>query len=271
MNRILVLGNADSGSGVSETGIYTAVGLSKLCSHVAFLVQGASEKLSQYYSVLEKNNIDTDFIMETERQLSEKEAYDLDLSGICTVFFSGRTVLSFDEKFICALCRRCREQEIDVVFDPDIDNGNRVCIEKINKIAGLSDIFVPSREDAELLCGLTDPESIADYYIGLGAKKVVVTLDKNGAFYKSDKEKGLAPTFRAEEVVDTSGAGDAFAAGLLSGISEDIPLGEAVVRANACGCIAIQSENVMDSFPDMQQLMEYMLSHRFVVDGCKEF
>ncbi|MCI7691631.1 MAG: carbohydrate kinase family protein, partial [Oscillospiraceae bacterium] len=86
---------------------------------------------------------------------------------------------------------------------------------------------------------------------------------------KSRVESGEAPTFRADKVVDVTGAGDAFAAGLISGVIEKIPLSEAVVRANACGCCAIQSEGF--SFPSIQELREYMLTHRFVVDGCKDY
>ena len=118
---------------------------------------------------------------------------------------------------------------------------------------------------------MASPEKIADHFLGLGARKVVVTLDKKGAFYTSSKDSGYAPTFRADKVVDTDGAGSAFAAGLISGITEERPLSEAVIRANACGCIAIQSAGELGGLPTMEQLREYMLNHTFVVEGCKEF
>ena len=85
-----------------------------------------------------------------------------------------------------------------------------------------------------------------------------------GAYYKSRMESGIAPTFRADAVVDTVGAGDGFAAGLISGICEELPLGEAVVRANAVGCMQIQNKSDNEGLPTMEQLREYMLSHRFV-------
>lgn len=170
------------------------------------------------------------------------------------------------------LCEMFRGLEIPVIFDPDSkklksdEDRDTICA-----IAALSEIFLPAVEDAKALCGLEDPEKIAEHFLGMGAHKVVVTLDKNGAYFKSAKESGYAPTFRADKVVDTEGAGSAFAAGLISGITEEIPLGEAVIRANACGCIAIQNEGKIKGLPTPDKLREYMLSHRFVVEGCKDF
>lgn len=197
-----------------------------------------------------------------------------ELGGFSAVFFSGEFVTrsSDCENSAEALCKKCRESEIPVIFDPD---SKLINSEKeratICRIAALSEIFLPAAEDAKALCGLDDPEETADHFLELGAVKVVVTLDKKGAFYKSEKESGYAPTFRADKVIDTEGAGSAFAAGLISGITEEIPLSEAVIRANACGCIAIQSSGEIDGLPTMEQLREYMLNHRFAVEGCKEF
>lgn len=193
---------------------------------------------------------------------------------ISAVYFSGEFVTRSEDckNAAEALCKRCREKEIPVIFDPDskkINSEEERSI--ICGIAALSEIFLPAVEDAKALCGLDDPEKIADHFRKLGAHKVIVTLDKKGAYYKSAKESGYAPTFRADKVVDTEGAGSAFAAGLISGVTEEIPLGEAVIRANACGCIAIQTEGELDGLPTMDRLREYMLNHRFVVDGCKEY
>lgn len=197
-----------------------------------------------------------------------------DLEEFSAAFIPGGFVTRSPECASAAeeLCKRCRELEIPVLFDPDSKNINSdEEREIICKIAAGSEIFIPASEDAKALCGLEDPEEIAEHFLKLGARKIVVTLDKKGAFYKSAKESGYAPTFRADKVVDTDGAGSAFRAGLISGITEEIPLGEAVIRANACGCIAIQKSGELEGLPTVAQLREYMLSHRFAVEGCKEF
>ncbi|MBD5129539.1 MAG: hypothetical protein HDT43_06405 [Ruminococcaceae bacterium] len=188
---------------------------------------------------------------------------------ISAVFITGEFAARSDENaaIVREVCAGFKALETPVVFDPGSVGEDKYAL--INEIAALSEIFLPSAEDARALCGLDDPEKIAEHYLALGVPKIVITLDKKGAYYRSAKERGYTPTFRADKVVDTRGAGKAFAAGLISGVIEEIPLSEAVVRANACGCISIQRQG--EYFPDSAELREYMLDHRFAVDGCKEY
>lgn len=192
-------------------------------------------------------------------------------SDISAVFITGEFAARSDENaaIVREVCARFKRLEAPVVFDPDLSNVGVDKYALINEVAALSEIFLPSDEDAKALCGLDDPEKIAEHYLALGVPKIVITLDKKGAYYRSAKESGYTPTFRADKVVDTHGAGKAFAAGLISGVIEEIPLSEAVIRANACGCISIQKRG--EYFPDSAELREYMLDHRFAVDGCKEY
>ncbi len=63
---------------------------------------------------------------------------------------------------------------------------------------------------------LTDPEKAARHFISLGAKAVCVTLGGEGCFVASASEKHFLPA-RKVEVKDTTGAGDAFWSGFLTG------------------------------------------------------
>lgn len=197
----------------------------------------------------------------------------LDLSDVRAVYFTGAFAAISDNtsSAVRRLIDRAREDHITVVFDPHLRGTlwtkDENTLSLLNELAAQSDVFVPNLNEAEKLSGLTEPEKIAEYYLEKGAKKVVITLGKQGAYYKSRMESGIAPTFQAGEVVSTLGAGDGFAAGLLSGICEDIPLGEAVVRANAVGAMQLRSHGDNEGLPTMAQLREYMLDHRFV---CKD-
>ena len=194
-----------------------------------------------------------------------------DVSQYECVYISGDFALSSPARteFAKTLFGICEAAEIPAIFDPEMSALGSDCAKQVNELAKLCEIFMPNDEDIMPLCGLDDPEKAAEHYLTLGTKKLVITLDKKGAYFQSSKESVYAPTFRADKVVDTTGAGNAFAAGLITGIIEDMPLAEAVVRANACGCISIQKQG--EYFPDTSELREYMLSHRFAVDGCKEF
>ena len=262
MQKILLLGTISVEEGkIVSSAAYVAAGLSKLGLNAAVFAKISSENSGIIRDFFAKNSIDDEMLFAVEKPC------EFDYSGVSAVFITGDFVADdFGFNFAKDLCKKCESLEIPVVFDP----GNiGEFADKVNETAKNVTVFVPSTEDAEKLCGLCEAEKIAEHYLGLGARKIVVTLDKQGALYKSRVECGRAPTFRADKVVDTTGAGDAFAAGLISGIAEELPLSEAVVRANACGCIAIQHEGFY--MPNSGALREYMLSHRFVVDGCKEF
>ncbi len=202
--------------------------------------------------------------------LCEQDVDRLDLTDIRAAHFTGifPSISPSAAEAARRLVKRAHESEITVVFDPNLRcqlwDSSPETISLLNEFAANSDVFLPSLKEAETLCGLSEPEEIAEHYLDLGTKKVVVKLGKQGAYYRSRVESGIAPTFQADAVVDTAGAGDGFAAGLISGICEEIPLGEAVFRANAVGSMQIQNSSDNAGLPTLEQLREYMLSHRFV-------
>lgn len=265
MQKALILCKASfDGKDVKGAGIDTAIALAKLGVSAALAAKTEEKYEENIRSLFQKSGVDDSLITSFDDNHFDVIPEDFD-----AVFITGELVVDSEKSynFVKSLCEKCKKLEIPVVFDPG--NCGKENAKIINDIAVRAEVFVPSNDDAKLLCGLSEPEKIADYYISLGANKIVITLGKQGAFFRSRVESGEAPTFRADKVVDVTGAGDAFAAGLISGIIEKIPLGEAVVRANACGCCAIQRKGF--SFPSIQELREYMLTHRFVVEGCKDY
>ena len=266
MQKALILCKICSdGKNVFGDGVYTAAALSRLGVSTSAASRISAENSGIIRDFLQNSCVDDSLIIENTNDEFKIFPEDYD-----AVFITGEFIFDSEYSFSFAkyICKKCKMLEIPVVFDPgkfSAQNKN----ETIAEMAKCAEVFVPAADDAKELCGLSEPEKIADYYISLGVKKIVVTLGKEGAFYKSHVESGTAPTFRADRVVDLTGAGDAFDAGLISGVMEKIPLSEAVVRANACGCCAIQYEGFR--FPALQELREYMLTHRFVVEGCKDY
>lgn len=260
MRKILLFGKiSENGGKINGAAAYVAAGLVKLGLSASVFAKINESEYDKVCAFFDENGINKDNLF--------TDNYNLDDTGISAVFVTGDFVSdNFGMGLIIELSDKYRALEIPIIFDPGCECED---VDNLNEIARSSTVFVPSSEDALRLCNMTDPEEISEHYLSLGAHKVVVTLDKQGAYYKSRVECGTAPTFRADKVIDTTGAGDAFSAGLISGIADELPLGEAVVRANACGCIAIQHEGVY--MPNSAELREYMLSHRFVVDGCKDF
>jgi 2-dehydro-3-deoxygluconokinase len=79
----------------------------------------------------------------------------------------------------------------------------------IHAACGMADIVLPGLEDAAALTGLSDPDAIADVYLGLGAKVVALTLGADGSLVATPaRRERLVPIEVA--AVDATGAGDCY-------------------------------------------------------------
>ena len=80
----------------------------------------------------------------------------------------------------------------------------------IHAAIGMSTIALPGLEDAAVLTGLTDPGAVADFYLGLGPRIVVLKMGSKGALLATaDGHRSLVPPFPCR-AVDATGAGDTF-------------------------------------------------------------
>ncbi|OWA34266.1 2-dehydro-3-deoxygluconokinase [Saccharibacillus sp. O16] len=151
-----------------------------------------------------------------------------------------------------------------ISFDPNLRPvlwpDRETMIATLNDLAARSDWFFPGIGEARLLTGLTEPEEIADFYLSRGVSLVVIKMGPEGAFYKNADGAGFVPGFQVAEVVDTVGAGDGFAAGVISALLEQQDVAAAVRRGNALGALAVMSPGDMDGLPTREQLEAFLTS-----------
>ena len=103
------------------------------------------------------------------------------------------------------------------------------------------DFIFPNYDEAAQLTQKTELEDIAAVLLSCGVKNVVIKIGKRGCFIKNGKESLIVPTYRGAKVVDTTGAGDNFAAGFISGLLEGKSIPDAAAFANATASVAIES------------------------------
>lgn len=103
------------------------------------------------------------------------------------------------------------------------------------------DYFFPNLEEAKLLTGLEDPEDIADALLNCGVKNVALKLGGEGCLLKNDRMRQKISAWPGTHCIDTTGAGDNFAAGFIAALLE----GESFLRcgafANATASICVES------------------------------
>jgi len=79
------------------------------------------------------------------------------------------------------------------------------------------DVFCPNLREAEAITGEADPARAADALLDAGVREVVaVTLGEEGCYLKPAGGSGEHLARQAATAVDTTGAGDAFVAGMLA-------------------------------------------------------
>ncbi|MBN2910831.1 sugar kinase [Polycladomyces sp. WAk] len=157
--------------------------------------------------------------------------------------------------------RVAKKHGIKVVFDPnyraklwDADTAKRV----LGQMAAQADIVLPGLDEGKLLVGENDAEAIAERFMEMGAQLVVVKRGAAGAYYLSKQGSGYVPGFPVEEVVDPVGAGDGFAAGLLSGMLEGLEVADAVKRACAVAAMVVMAQGDYEGLPLRETLLRFM-------------
>ena len=85
----------------------------------------------------------------------------------------------------------------------------------IHAALGQADIALPSLEDAQALTGLDAPDAIADFYLRLGPRLVVLKLGAAGALLATEQHRVRIDAHPVRHV-DSTGAGDAFCGSLLA-------------------------------------------------------
>lgn len=96
------------------------------------------------------------------------------------------------------------------------------------------DAFLPNEDEARLLSGEGDPVRQAAWFVGLGARTAVVTRGGDGLVAATREGAWTARAFPVE-VVDASGAGDAFDAGFIVGMLEGWDLERTLAYGAAIG------------------------------------
>ncbi len=180
------------------------------------------------------------------------KARHLHATGIPPALSATAREMSFE------LMTRMREAGRSVSFDPNLRPSlwasTQQMITEINRLAALAHWVLPGLSEGQLLTGLDDPADIAAFYLDKGAEAVAIKLGPHGAYYRTQLNAGFIAGVQVETVVDTVGAGDGFAVGMISALLENLSFADAVKRANWIGSRAVQSRGDMEGLPTRAEM-----------------
>ena len=160
------------------------------------------------------------------------------------------------QECISYIIKRCSDENIPIYIDP-------VSSVKAGKLPFRLDgveLLVPNREEAEILAdikidSIKDCQSACEKIRQRGVQNVIITLGDQGVYYFSDEEFGLLPPFKTE-VVDVTGADEAFASCAIYGIMIEESLVSACQLGLAGAALTLQTEKSISSFLKPEKLYE---------------
>jgi 2-dehydro-3-deoxygluconokinase len=176
---------------------------------------------------------------------------------------------------VCAM-QTAKRMGLTVSFDPNLRRKlweERKARETLLSLIPLCDLFMPGIEEAEFLLGKKEREAYGRAFLAMGPAAVVMKLGPEGAVGFVGDETFYAPAFTVGCTVDTVGAGDAFAAGLLSLLAEapdweperlKAYMPQALERANVYGALATQFKGDWEGLPRLAELERLLQGKRQV-------
>jgi ribokinase len=133
------------------------------------------------------------------------------------------------------------------------------------ELLALTDVLVVNESEAINLFGLTafiPPQDWAQFladihnYLNWQGGLLVITLGAKGCIALAGEQIVEMPAYAIQQV-DATGAGDAFGAGLVSGLIRGVGLYEALDFANACGALVAAREGIWAQLPTLTEVNEF--------------
>lgn len=196
------------------------------------------------------------------------------LQGLRWLHLTGISVALSDSvrALVQALVQQARAAGAAVSFDPNLRPrlwpSQTAMVSGLNAWATQADLVMPGLSEGQLLTGQTTAQDVASWYLDRGAKQVVIKLGPHGAYVADATGRATVPGFRVPHVVDTVGAGDGFAVGVLSALLDGQSLADAALRGNAIGARVVQFVGDSEGLPNPAQLAQALEAPRRSPDGA---
>ena len=164
------------------------------------------------------------------------------LDGVDAIYVTGYALLApASRPGVLAMIHAINLRDIPIIFDPATVGGMKdVPIEEILSWCTLMDTVIMNEEEAIYLSGSSDIEAALDFFLE-HAPRAIIKRGSQGAIGRERRGELVSVIAQATQVVDTTGAGDSFAAGFIDAFRSRSNFAPAIERASAVAahCVAI--------------------------------
>jgi len=131
----------------------------------------------------------------------------------------------------------------------------------------LCDFITPNETESEGLTGIKvtsidSARAAADALLAQGAGTALITLGENGALLHSQTQSIHIPAINSGNVIETTGAGDAFNGGFAAAISDGMNPLDAAWFGTAASSISVTRAGTAASMPSCEEILAVLAAHR---------
>ena len=186
--------------------------------------------------------------------LSREELDPAILYGGRCLHVAGALVMEqLDGEPFAAILAEARRRGLTTSLDTVWDASGRWA--RVEPALPHLDLAMPSLEEARAVSGEREPERVAAWFRARGVGAVALKMGPQGCYVAGDEFEGLVPAPSVRSI-DGTGAGDAFAAGLLYGRLAGWPLEEAAHFACAAGALATTAVGAFEGVGSLAETLE---------------
>ncbi|WEU40321.1 MAG: carbohydrate kinase family protein [Candidatus Odinarchaeum yellowstonii] len=158
--------------------------------------------------------------------------------------------------FLAELSKKVREQGLKTALNPGALIANQGLL-KAKPIIENTDIYISSYSEAVKILRVEGLDEIKENLFKLGVSTIAITLGSKGCMVANQRETYMIPAIKVA-VKDTTGAGDAFTAGFLTGLLNDRSLVEAGFMGVCAAALKIQHIGARGGLPSREELEKFM-------------
>jgi sugar/nucleoside kinase (ribokinase family) len=199
------------------------------------------------------------------------EDIPLELVTQAKVFYVGGYLLmpGLAQDALARLFRQAREAGVRTVLDVVLPDASDHW-PNIEALLAHTDVFLPNDDEAQLLTGLTDPLAQAERILAAGATAAVITCGEKGTVLAAREPGGGTLRARASifemPFVGGTGAGDAFTAGYIAGLLQDLdPLG-CLRWGSALGASCVRGIGATETVFHRQEAEQFLAEHELRIE-----
>ncbi len=187
------------------------------------------------------------------------EDVSMELIQEASIFHIGGSLVlpGIDGEPTAELLHRAQEAGVITFLDTVWDDTGR-WMKLLEPSLPYIDYFIPSLPEAQELVGMDEPGEVARVLINNGVGTVVLKMGAEGCLVmSSDRDTLRLPAFDVE-VVDATGAGDAFAAGFIAGVWHGWSLEKTAQFASAVGGLCVTGIGASGGVRSLSETLEFM-------------